>query len=353
MPFGLDIGLVGFGAYYLTKLKKPDPFNVMNIFGPEPGSKESEDHPEKVVRCIAHRGAGLDAPENTLEAFKYCVSRECTVVELDVRTSKDGKLVLLHDQGLQRLTGSSISNVHAMDWDNIKNYDVGLTHPNRKQFKEVRLCLLDEALDYLLEHKVRVIIDVKGEDKQVINGILNVFSSRPSLYEYAAVTCFNPIVLYQIRKRDSQIVGALSYRPYCFSSHDYNAETGPSNPRYGDNMVVQGCLRVADLMHSLLWRWSARWCSVSAVFLHKDIVSPSEVYYWRTLGIRCAGWCVNRPLEKLYWRGVLKAPYLANTLLGEPEIEKKSEDKDMDYDRAGPLVDKLLEPERRMSSGQN
>lgn len=53
------------------------------------------------------------------------------MVELDVRTSKDGKLVLLHDQGLQRLTGSSISNVHIMDWDSIKNIDVGLTHPNR------------------------------------------------------------------------------------------------------------------------------------------------------------------------------------------------------------------------------
>lgn len=71
LPFGLDISLIGVSAYYLTKLKKADPGNVSNIFGPLPGSKESEANPEKVVRCIAHRGAGLDAPENTLEAFKY------------------------------------------------------------------------------------------------------------------------------------------------------------------------------------------------------------------------------------------------------------------------------------------
>lgn len=71
LPFGLDVGLVGVSAYYLTRLKKPDLNNVASIFGPEPGSKESELHPEKIVRCIAHRGAALDAPENTIAAFKY------------------------------------------------------------------------------------------------------------------------------------------------------------------------------------------------------------------------------------------------------------------------------------------
>ncbi|KAJ8703744.1 hypothetical protein PYW07_013038 [Mythimna separata] len=81
----------------------------------------------------------------------------------------------------------------------------------------------------------------------------------------------------------------------------------------------------------------------------------SEVHYWRHLGVRCAGWCVNRPLEKLYWRGVLKAPYLANTLLGEPDMENKSSEKYSygSLERPGPLVDKILEPERKMSSGQN
>ncbi|XP_026725635.1 glycerophosphodiester phosphodiesterase 1 isoform X2 [Trichoplusia ni] len=324
LPFGLDVGLLGLSAYYLTRLRKPEPENVINIFGPEPWSKESQTCPDKVVRCIAHRGAGLDAPENTLEAFKYCVERDCHIVELDVRTTKDGKLLLLHDQGLERLTGKDITNVHNMEWDKLKDIDVGATHPNRKQFKDVKLCLLDDALDYLMAHKVRVIIDVKGDNRMVVNGILKTFAARPTLYQYAAVTCFNPFILYQIRKNDPQIVGALSYMPYGFSSQDYNAEQGPNNPRFADNLALHGLLRAADVTYGLLWRWCARWCAVSAVLLHKDIVSPSEVQYWRWLGVRCAGWCVNRPLEKLYWRGVLKAPYLANTLLGEPDINESS-----------------------------
>lgn len=71
LPYGLDVGLVGVSAYFLTRLKKPEINNVISIFGPEPWSKESELHPEKTVSCIAHRGAALDAPENTIAAFKY------------------------------------------------------------------------------------------------------------------------------------------------------------------------------------------------------------------------------------------------------------------------------------------
>ncbi|XP_063543885.1 uncharacterized protein LOC134752201 [Cydia strobilella] len=323
LPFGLDVGLLGIGAYYCTRLKKPDPVNVMSIFGPELGSKEAEANPDQVVQCIAHRGAGLDAPENTLEAFKYCVERECNFVELDVRTLKDGQLVLLHDQGLQRLSESSITDVTTLSWEDIKDIDVGVTHPNRQRYKEVKLCLLDAALDYLLEQRVRCIIDVKGDNKEVVNGIIKTFETRPALYKSAAVTCFNPATLYQIRKRDPKIVGAISYRPYCFSAQDFDAEHGPTNPRFGDNLPVHVMLRFLDLLHSLLWRWTARWCGVSAVLLHKDTVSLCEVRYWRTLGVRLAGWSVNRPVEKLYWRCVLRAPYLANTLAGEREREKE------------------------------
>ncbi|XP_050676610.1 glycerophosphodiester phosphodiesterase 1 isoform X1 [Leptidea sinapis] len=325
LPLGIDVGLFGVAAYFTTKLKRPDPENVSHIFGPEHGSKEGDSHPERILKCIAHRGAGLDAPENTLEAFKYCVERDCNFVELDVRTSKDGQLVLLHDRGLERLTGANISNVQAMDWESLKSFDVGAKHPNREHFRDVRLCLLEEAIDYLLANKVKMIIDIKGEDKQMVNGIVQTFASNPVLYKYAVVTSFNPFMLYQIRKRDPEIVGALSYRPYCFSAADYDAENGPTNPRFGDKLPIHVAVRVADFIHSLLWRWTARWCSVSAVLLHKDIVSPSEVYYWRSLGIRCAGWCVNRPVEKLYWRSVLKSPYLANTLVGEPEMDDQKD----------------------------
>lgn len=50
---------------------------------------------------------------------------------MDVRSSRDGHLILLHDQGLERLAGTDISNIHVMSWEDIKNIDIGTTHPNR------------------------------------------------------------------------------------------------------------------------------------------------------------------------------------------------------------------------------
>ncbi|KOB69228.1 putative glycerophosphoryl diester phosphodiesterase, partial [Operophtera brumata] len=57
------------------------------------------------------------------------------------------------------------------------------------------------------------------------------------------------------------------------------------------------------------------WCGVlKAPYLANKLRGEPDMY-----GVRCIGWSMNRPLEKLYWRGVLKAPYLANKLRGEPD----------------------------------
>jgi glycerophosphoryl diester phosphodiesterase len=53
---------------------------------------------------IAHRGARAYAPENTLPAFEKAVQMGCDMFELDVRLSKDGELMVFHDEDLLRCT---------------------------------------------------------------------------------------------------------------------------------------------------------------------------------------------------------------------------------------------------------
>ena len=56
--------------------------------------------------CIAHRGGQAEAPENTIEAFRYSLEEcKCEMIELDVWLSKDRKLVVVHDDDLFRVTG--------------------------------------------------------------------------------------------------------------------------------------------------------------------------------------------------------------------------------------------------------
>lgn len=53
---------------------------------------------------IAHRGRDATTPENTLAAFRHSIERGITILETDVRQTKDGELVLLHDATVDRTT---------------------------------------------------------------------------------------------------------------------------------------------------------------------------------------------------------------------------------------------------------
>lgn len=56
---------------------------------------------------IAHRGAHEEAPENTLAAFEKAIELHCDFVEVDVRPTSDGALVIMHDATLDRTTNGS------------------------------------------------------------------------------------------------------------------------------------------------------------------------------------------------------------------------------------------------------
>lgn len=56
-------------------------------------------------RIVAHRGASADAPENTLAAFRAAWALGVEAVELDVRVSRDGVVVVIHDETTARVAG--------------------------------------------------------------------------------------------------------------------------------------------------------------------------------------------------------------------------------------------------------
>ncbi|MDD5462616.1 MAG: glycerophosphodiester phosphodiesterase family protein [Methylococcales bacterium] len=68
-----------------------------------PVSLRLEQYPE-VILNIAHRGARAFAPENTLAAFEKAKMFDCQMFEMDVRVSKDGELMVHHDDQLIRCT---------------------------------------------------------------------------------------------------------------------------------------------------------------------------------------------------------------------------------------------------------
>lgn len=66
---------------------------------------------------IAHRGAKGHAPENTMAAFQKALALQCDGIELDVRLSKDGQVVVFHDHNLSRLCGDDRPLDQCSSWE--------------------------------------------------------------------------------------------------------------------------------------------------------------------------------------------------------------------------------------------
>ena len=58
----------------------------------------------RTTKVWAHRGASGYRPENTLEAFELAIRQGADGIELDVHTSADGELIVMHDENVDRVT---------------------------------------------------------------------------------------------------------------------------------------------------------------------------------------------------------------------------------------------------------
>lgn len=76
------------------------------------------------LTVVAHRGLGEGVPENTLAAFLHSIANGVRIIELDLRTTKDGRLVILHDATLDRTTDCS-GAVAEKSLDALKACDAG------------------------------------------------------------------------------------------------------------------------------------------------------------------------------------------------------------------------------------
>ena len=120
---------------------------------------------------IAHRGASLIAPENTLAAFALAMESGADGIELDVRLSRDGVPVVIHDATLRR-TGLREEAVARMDAKQLGEVDAGSwfnrAHPKRAREEYARegVPTLDQVFRLLRDRDARLYVEMKfGADE--------------------------------------------------------------------------------------------------------------------------------------------------------------------------------------------
>ena len=110
------------------------------------------------TEIIAHRGASADAPENTLEAFQLGLDQGADAIECDVRVTRDGELVAIHDPTVDRVADTK-GAVAEMSLAELSALDVGSW--KSPTWRGARIPALAEVLD-LIPAGRRIFIEVKA-----------------------------------------------------------------------------------------------------------------------------------------------------------------------------------------------
>ena len=82
-------------------------FAARRIPAPTPAEAFRQHGPGAPVMVVAHRGYWRGAPENSADAITQAVAHKAQVVEIDLRSTKDGRLVLMHDDTVDRTTNGT------------------------------------------------------------------------------------------------------------------------------------------------------------------------------------------------------------------------------------------------------
>ncbi|MTI48597.1 glycerophosphodiester phosphodiesterase [Sporosalibacterium faouarense] len=163
----------------------------------------------KKTFVIAHRGASGHAPENTMISFQKAIDMGADGIELDVHISKDDKLIVCHDERVDRTT-NGIGFIKDLTLDEIKKLDAGYWYD--KKYANEKIPTLEEVL-YLFQGKdILINIELKNgiiQYDKIEEKVIRVLE-KFKLMDRTIISSFNHYSLIKIKEINSSIkTGAL------------------------------------------------------------------------------------------------------------------------------------------------
>ena len=172
----------------------------------------------------AHRGASGYAPENTLEAFQKAIDLQADGIELDVQMTKDGQLVIIHDETVNRVSNAS-GWVKDFTYEELNKLNVNKKFP---EFGEVKIPTLEEV--YLLIKDTELVINV-----EIKNGIVfyeNIeekvmeLTKKMELQERIVYSSFNHYSVMKLKKLDACVKTGFLYEDGYLDMPEYASKHG-------------------------------------------------------------------------------------------------------------------------------
>lgn len=175
--------------------------------------------------CVwAHRGASGYAPENTLPAFLLAVEQGADGIELDVQMTRDGELVVIHDETVDRVSGIH-GHVKDMSLEELKLLNVNRTHP---EYANAWIPTLREVYQALMSYNITINVELKTgiiwypdlEEKVV------KLTEEMGLNDRVIYSSFNHGSIVKIRKLAPQAKTAILYSDVLVNTVEYAENLG-------------------------------------------------------------------------------------------------------------------------------
>lgn len=240
---------------------------------------------------LAHQGASADAPGNTLPAFDLAVQSGCDVLETDVHFTKDGEIVVCHDDCVDFVTETTgkikdftFAQLRSLDFGYSYSIDGQKTFPYRG--RNIRILALRELLKYY--PKQRFNIDVKPARGGSLRAFLRVLEECQARHR-VMVASFHHQTLLKLRSFCPSLSTSASPREvalflyhsflgkhdckYPFQAIQVPVKTGPLP------IVTKRLIEYAQLVNIPVHVWT--------------IDDPTQIQYYLRMGV--AGIVTNRP----------------------------------------------------------
>ncbi len=152
----------------------------------------------KPFAVIGHRGAKGECAENTLPCLEHAIRVGVDIVEVDVRETKDGKLIILHDSDFERVAGVNLSPKE-LTYEEIKD--------RIKVFGEYHVPTLEEVLG-LVKDRVGLFVEIK--EPPTVEKVVKTFEDF-NLTDTVAVISFYEEALKGVRELNPKLVTGYIY----------------------------------------------------------------------------------------------------------------------------------------------
>ncbi|REE78910.1 glycerophosphoryl diester phosphodiesterase [Paenibacillus taihuensis] len=156
---------------------------------------------------IGHRGAAGEAPENTLASFKLAAEQGSHMVELDIHLSEDGRLIVCHDETLDRTTDMS-GAICSLRSDVIREADAGSKFS--PSFAGERIPFLEEVYD-LLPEQIEINVEVKDSRGTQFDEVLLNFLRADNRLDRTVVSSFDHKLLLRLKQAEPELRIGLLY----------------------------------------------------------------------------------------------------------------------------------------------